>query len=346
MFFNEGIYMYIRFTCKVCGKESNVRSVMIKEMLNGTNDEFEYYECEHCKSLQIKNIPDNLYQYYQQEYYSFKTMNKLIKTVKSHLYKNYLYGNFIGGLLSRFIEDNKELFIILSELLNYGIIDENSRILDIGCGNGDFLDDLANVGFKNLNGLEPYIEQDLQTENFTIYKNVLREFNLKKEYDLIFLKDSLEHMDNPYEDLLKVKSLLSDDGAILISIPVKTEYFWDLYGVNWFQLDAPRHLVIPTLEGMKTLMENLDLRIERTIFNSTPYSVIISEDYSNGESMYSEGSFSSRNSFKNEFNKHFKKLDLKFMDGKVTFKQLNKYVDELNEKQKSEHAVFLIRKND
>lgn len=238
------------------------------------------------------------------------------------------------------------MFIILSELLNYGIIDENSRILDIGCGNGDFLDDLANVGFKNLNGLEPYIEQDLQTENFTIYKNVLREFNLKKEYDLIFLKDSLEHMDNPYEDLLKVKSLLSDDGAILISIPVKTEYFWDLYGVNWFQLDAPRHLVIPTLEGMKTLMENLDLRIERTIFNSTPYSVIISEDYSNGESMYSEGSFSSRNSFKNEFNKHFKKLDLKFMDGKVTFKQLNKYVDELNEKQKSEHAVFLIRKND
>ena len=34
------------------------------------------------------------------------------------------------------------------------------------------------------------------------------------------------------------------------------------------------------------------------------------------------------------------------MEGKVTFKQLNKYVNELNEKQKSEHAIFLIRKND
>ena len=38
--------------------------------------------------------------------------------------------------------------------------------------------------------------------------------------------------------------------------------------------------------------------------------------------------------------------EVKFMDEKVTFKQLKKYVDELNEKQKSEHAIFLIRKND
>ncbi len=334
------------FTCKFCGNQSGKSSVIIKEMLNGTNEEFGYYECEHCKSLQIKKIPENLGQYYQQEYYSFNTMNKIIKKVKFYLYEHYLYGNFIGKILSKFIEDNKELLIILSELLKDNRITENSRILDIGCGNGDFLDDLANVGFKNLNGMEPYIEQDIQTESFTIFKNFLSDFYPKEKYDLIFLKDSLEHMDNPYDNLLKVKSLLSSNGAILISIPVKTEYFWDLYGVNWFQLDAPRHLIIPTLDGIKNLMNNLDLRIEKTIFNSIPYSFIISEDYLNGKSMYSEGSFSSRNHFKNEFNKNFKKLDLKFMDKKVTFKQLNEYVKELNKKQESEHAIFLIVNNE
>ena len=107
-------------------------------MLNGTNEEFEYCECHHCKSLQIKKVPDDLGQYYQQEYYSFKTMNKIIKTVKSHLDKHYLYRDFMGNILSKLTEDNKELFIILSELLKEGIINENSNILDIGCGNGDF----------------------------------------------------------------------------------------------------------------------------------------------------------------------------------------------------------------
>lgn len=333
-----------KFVCKICGKTSSAKIIKIKEQMIGTFEEFEYYECEHCKSLQIINVPTDMSKYYNNNYYSFISRPFLLYTLIKHLNKSYFSKDFTGSIVKKFYTENEELYKLLSDLIKNNKIYYNSKILDIGCGNGTFLENLADLGFTDLNGMEPFIEEDLKNEKFCIFKSFINEFYPKKNYDLIFLKDSLEHMENPYESLLKSKELLNDKGYLIITIPIKTEYFYKLYGTNWYQLDAPRHFIIFSLRGFETMIKKLDLNIEKIIFNSDPYSIFISEDYALGESMYSTNSYLTNNHLKNTLKRRYKKIELKVLNKKTTYNNLKPFINELNEKECSEHAIFLIKK--
>lgn len=337
------IYDDKKTRCKVCGKATDNTVYIIKEMLNNTKEEFEYLECPHCKSMQIIDIPEDMSGYYNQNYYSMKDKGKLTKFFLYHLNMHYLKKDAIGTHLSYLIDNNEELFNMISCLLEKNKISYSSEILDIGCGSGSFLEELSELGFKNLNGMEPFIDEEISKKEFTIFKDFLGNFNPSKKYDLIFMKDSLEHMDNPYNNLSNAKKLLKEDGYMIITIPIKSEFFWRLYGTNWYQLDAPRHFITFTLDGFKLLIKSLDLEIENISFNSNAYAFIISEEYSNDNPTYSKESFASRSHFKNIYNRKFKKIN--FQGENVSFNYLNKKIKDLNEKQEAEHAIFLIRKS-
>lgn len=51
---------------------------------------------------------------------------------------------------------------------------------------------------------------------------------------------SFEHIADPFETLCSVRRLLSS-GTCLIRIPIVDSWAWENYGVNWIQIDAPRH---------------------------------------------------------------------------------------------------------
>ena len=41
-------------------------------------------------------------------------------------------------------------------------LNKKSRIVDIGCGTGDFVDRLQFLGYKNASGIDPYFDERLQ----------------------------------------------------------------------------------------------------------------------------------------------------------------------------------------
>jgi SAM-dependent methyltransferase len=49
--------------------------------------------------------------------------------------------------------------------LRHVSITHDSRILDVGCGNGFLLYDLMQAGFTALRGVDPYIEKSIEYEN-------------------------------------------------------------------------------------------------------------------------------------------------------------------------------------
>lgn len=333
-----------KYFCKICGKESKLNIIHIKEHMIGTHEEFEYAECEHCKSLELINIPENMGQYYGEDYYSFKNFNQLSDFIMKHLKNSYFKNDILGKFLRFFIKDNHELYTLVSKMFKEKKIAYDSEILDIGCGSGTFLYELSNIGFEHLDGMEPFIEEEIKDDRFTIYKSFLDDFNPNKKYGLIFMKDSLEHMDDPFLSLKKATKLLEKEGYLIITIPIKTKYFYNLYGEDWFQLDAPRHLITFSLNGFESMIKRLNLNLENIIFDSNPYAFIISEDYIKGNSMYSENSFATKSLFKNELRKRFKKVYIEKLDKKTTYHGLNPIINELNKNQNSEHALFLLRK--
>jgi 2-polyprenyl-3-methyl-5-hydroxy-6-metoxy-1,4-benzoquinol methylase len=70
------------------------------------------------------------------------------------------------------------------------------------------------------------------------------------------LHHSFEHMDNPCGVLKQIDKLLNPDGELLIRIPVSDSFAWRKYGVDWFQLDAPRHFFLHTTKSIALLAKN------------------------------------------------------------------------------------------
>jgi len=208
--------------------EGNSKVHRVKEMFYGTAEEFTYFECEECGCLQIAEIPDDLSNYYRNDYYSFS----------------------VPQLPERKTEEIIE-----------------TRILDVGCGAGKWLLEQYAKGHVNLYGCDPFIEEDICYEPYIhIRKCSIHE--MQGTFDLIRLGDSFEHMADPLETLESIKNLLSDKGMCLISTPVFPNAAYDICGVNWYGWDAPRHLILHSRKSMEYLCGKAGLKIEEVIFNS------------------------------------------------------------------------------
>lgn len=338
-----------KYLCPVCNKKVSKTEVVTEEKMYGTKEKFIYNECENCKSLTINEIPPNLSEFYKNNYYSFTNLNPILRWILYHNHLIYFKNDFIGKITKLFISP-LGIWKIISELYKNKIINFNSEIIDIGCGNGDFLYDLYNIGFRNLVGIDPYLENKSKRKEFTLYNNYSDIFSVEKKYDMIFLKDSLEHVDSPYELMNNLKKILKKDGLIIISIPIKSENYWRWYNINWYQLDAPRHLTLFSLEGFKAFVKNLNLNIEKIQFDTNEFSFLISEDYVNDIPLSSKNSFSSNfssiNVFKRIYYRYMKKFNISIdKNKKYTFKNLTKIVQDLNKNNKGEHAIFILKKN-
>jgi 2-polyprenyl-3-methyl-5-hydroxy-6-metoxy-1,4-benzoquinol methylase len=100
---------------------------------------------------------------------------------------------------------------------------KKARILDIGCGAGDFLLMLKKQGFQKVEGLD----YSRQAKNFAEKRGLKVALcdieeetpSFKKKFDVIVCGDILEHVFEPDFFLNKIKKLLKKNGWLLISVP-------------------------------------------------------------------------------------------------------------------------------
>ena len=63
--------------CRICGADKVSERITAREMMFGTREEFEYFCCGSCGTLQIADIPDDLGRFYASEtYYSFNNRSE------------------------------------------------------------------------------------------------------------------------------------------------------------------------------------------------------------------------------------------------------------------------------
>ncbi len=325
--------------CRVCGHEK-LEELYVKELEYGYMDTFKYLYCPACGCVQIQEIPKNLEKYYPPNYYSFNNKTKsqflpkkMLRKVRNEFCITHNKKNFVGYLLSKLFPCDTKLNVLNKAVPEINKIKGNVKLLDVGCGNGDFLLTLEEVGFKNLYGLDPYIDKTKKIgNNILLYKSRLLDHNENRKYDIITFNHSFEHLtENHFKILQKVKNLLSKNGKCIIRMPTTSSFAWEYYKENWVGLQAPRHIIIYSVRGFEILASNSGFHIDSISYDSTEFSFLASEQYKKNIVLNSDISF----------HKNFKKSIFK----KEDVLKYRKLAKQLNAKCRGDMICVILRKN-
>ena len=267
-------------TCAVCGNSEANQTYTVREMQYGTRDEFEYFECSKCGCLQIVDFPSDISKYYPTSYYSYAVRRPSLEypqapipALRVKLLNEILSRHYFGkrSALGSWVAQRSSLvgdypLWVRRKNLDLGLR-PNSPILDVGAGAGKLLLDLNVLGFRNLTGVDPFIEKDICYPNgVKVLKKELKEMN--QEFDLVMFNHSFEHMPDPLATLGKAYELVKPGHFLIIRIPLAGSYAWRKYGVNWVGLDAPRHFYLHTPKSMQLLASAVGFDLAEIVFDS------------------------------------------------------------------------------
>lgn len=119
------------------------------------------------------------------------------------------------------------------------------RLLDFGCGGGSFLERVRREGWQptGLDISEAAARGVTERTKCKVLVGSLPHPELEEaSFDVITMRQSLEHVHQPLETLREARRLLAPGGKLLVSVPNISSLPFRWFGHAWVGLDLPRHL--------------------------------------------------------------------------------------------------------
>ena len=211
--------------CPWCGSEKAQINLWLKDEFL-TKEDFHICECLNCGLLYTMPRPDKdkIGEYYKsEEYYSHQENKK----------------GFIPKVYERVKKTNlKHKYQLASKGLVVG------KLLDIGCGVGDFLH-TAEVHGWECTGVEPSDDAKAIAQkrmNGKIISSEELENFPDGSFDLITMWHVLEHVDDLKWQVTQLQRLVKPSGRVVIALPNYKSYDGQYYKEHWAAYDVPRHL--------------------------------------------------------------------------------------------------------
>jgi 2-polyprenyl-3-methyl-5-hydroxy-6-metoxy-1,4-benzoquinol methylase len=121
------------------------------------------------------------------------------------------------------------------------------RLLDVGCGNGEYLDNMRRAGWE-VTGVEPDEESVRMGRShfgLEIHHGVLEDVCLPEgTFDVITMQHVVEHLSDPVQTLQSAYSLLRPGGRLVVVTPNVDSLARRLFSRHWASWDPPRHLFL------------------------------------------------------------------------------------------------------
>ncbi len=130
------------------------------------------------------------------------------------------------------------------------------RLLDIGCGNGEYLRRAREAGWEAFGcDFDPAAVGVARESGAEVRQGGAEAFlDSPGSFDAITLSHIIEHVHDPAGLLVLCRGLLKPGGSIFVDTPNSEARGLTLFGRSWRGLEPPRHLILFNWSGLEQMM--------------------------------------------------------------------------------------------
>lgn len=99
-----------------------------------------------------------------------------------------------------------------------------AKVLDVGCGTGQFAKLMKSSGFSDIHGVDWTDPAAVIPDVLSSYKRIdlndqVLEDEVDSKFDIIVCLDTLEHLERPAKVIRSMRRMLKDSGSIYVTVP-------------------------------------------------------------------------------------------------------------------------------
>ena len=266
--------------CPICHHDSwELLFDGLADRLFGLPGEFSVFICQSCSAWRLWPLPDDLADYYPDDYpMHVATVNPGKDRPWHHSLWRQSFAH--NAAVRRFARSRLRRNEAASEMWGY-LLSTPGSVLDYGCGSGRFLRFALQLGMTVF-GVDPS-DNAVSTACGSGVRAVTGTYEGLPEdigsFDLVRLNHVLEHVEDPVDALRTLRRHVSPSGRLAVTVPNTDSAVADLFGQDWYNLDAPRHLWDFNPHNLGMAFEHAGFEVERVQFNGDGVNVYQSIRY-------------------------------------------------------------------
>lgn len=240
--------------CPLCQREGALAYPSIRDHLFGAAARADYCWCPACEVLFLSQgveeeallgLYDGYYTHAAEEIVGMR--RKIMALLEADL-SHWRFQRSLGLRLpgGRFLLPGKAARLARLER-RFRHLEANAPgdLLDVGCGDGAFLQDLKALGWRGEGiDFDPGAVAAARTRGVKATVGDLTSLPPKRRWDVITASHVLEHVPNPQAFLAACREKLVPGGALWLETPNVYAPTHQAYGEAWRGLEPPRHLVL------------------------------------------------------------------------------------------------------
>jgi SAM-dependent methyltransferase len=128
------------------------------------------------------------------------------------------------------------------------------RVLDVGCGDGGFLENAVSIGWSAVGtDFDPTVVDNARKRGLDVRLGTVD--GIEGPFDVVTLSHVIEHVYDPHEVLRACFEVLAPGGRIWIETPNIDALGLKWFGRHWRGLEPPRHLVLFNSRSLALALE-------------------------------------------------------------------------------------------
>lgn len=228
--------------CAVCNSDNYEVFIESKDYRYKRHGvKFRLVKCNDCGLLYLNPRPSSkeIAKFYPEEYFDTKFG---------------FLGKQINSLFSKLDKSNLKKY------------KKKGKILDLGCGAGNFLFEMKKQNFETFGvDISTRACNIAEKKGIKVFNKDLKSCHFPDNFfDIVTLWHVFEHLHNPDFTLKEIYRILKIDGLLVIEVPNAKSLSFDLFKRYCFHLDLPRHLYQWSPETLEKIVNKNNFKVLKT----------------------------------------------------------------------------------